>query len=70
MVQTVRQPFRRHTGYANLPEAYRRQIVEDVPLWSAFIRQEADRFGYAYVDMVGDFSQHLAEAEQILTGSS
>ena len=57
----------RSKGYVNLPEALRRQIVEDVPRWSAFIRQEADRFGYAYVDMVGDFSQRLAEAERVLT---
>jgi hypothetical protein len=48
-------------------EALRRQIVEDVPRWSAFIRQEADRFGYTYVDMVSDFPQRLAEAEMVLT---
>ncbi len=56
----------RSKGYANLPEEVRRQIVEDVPRWSAFIRQEAERFGYAYVDMIGDFSQCLAEAERVL----
>ncbi len=54
-------------GYGSLPEALRRQIVQDVPRWSAFIRQEAERFGYAYVDMVSPFSQHLAEAESVLT---
>jgi hypothetical protein len=59
----------RSQGYVNLPEAQRRQIVEDVPRWSAFIRQEAERFGYAYVDMVSDFSQRLAEAEMVLTSS-
>lgn len=57
----------RSKGYATLPEAQRRQIVEDVPRWSAFIRQEAERLGYPYVDMVGDFSQHLIEAEMALT---
>jgi 2-phosphoglycerate kinase len=57
----------RSKGYANLPEAQRRQIVEDVPRWSAFIRQEAERFGYPFVDMVGDFSQHLRDAERVLT---
>src|SRR5215469_15015455 len=31
------------SGYGRLPEVLRRQIVEDVPHWSAFIRQEADR---------------------------
>lgn len=57
----------RSPAYGRLPEAFRRQIVEDVPRWSAFIRQEADRFGYAYVDMVSDFPQRLAEAESVLT---
>ena len=57
----------RSKGYIDLPEAHRRQIVEDVPRWSAFIRQEAERLGYPYVDMAGDFSQHLSEAELLLT---
>ena len=57
----------RSQGYDSLPEALRRQIVQDVPRWSAFIRQEAERFGYTYVDMVSDFSQRLAEAEIVLT---
>jgi hypothetical protein len=59
----------RSRGYGHLPEALRRQIVEDVPRWSAFIRQEAERFGYAYVDMGRDFSQRLAQAERVLTTS-
>ena len=57
----------RSKGYVNLPEERLRQIVEDVPRWSTFIRQEADRFGYVYVDMVDDFPQRLAEAEMVLT---
>ena len=57
----------RSPGYGRLPEELRRQIVEDVPRWSAFIRQEADRFGYAYVDMASDFSERLSEAENVLT---
>ena len=57
----------RSKGYVNLPEERRRQIIEDVPRWSTFIRQEADRFGYVYVDMVDDFAQRLAEAEMVLT---
>src|SRR5260370_41898196 len=57
----------RSPANGSLPEAQRRQIVEDVPRWSAFIRQEAERLGYAYVDMVTDFSQRLAEAEMVLT---
>jgi len=60
----------RSKGYVNLPEARRRQIVEDIPRWSAFIRQEAERFGYVYVDMADDFSQCLAEAESVLTHGS
>jgi hypothetical protein len=59
--------FSGHSGYGSLSEALRRQIVQDVPRWSAFIRQEAERFGYAYVDMVSDFSQCLSEAEIVLT---
>lgn len=59
----------RSQGYSHLPEALSRQIVEDVPRWSAFIRQEADRFGYAYVDTANDFSQRLTEAEMLLTTS-
>lgn len=57
----------RSKGYVSMPEARRRQIAQDVPRWSAYIRQEAERFGYAYFDMAGDFSQHLAEAELALT---
>ena len=59
--------FSGRSGYSSLPEALRRQIVQDVPRWSAFIRQEAERFGYAYVDMASDFSQRLAEAKIVLT---
>jgi hypothetical protein len=33
-------------GYSMLPEESRRQIVQDVPRWSAFIQQEAEHFGY------------------------
>jgi len=54
-------------GYAFLPEATRRQFAHDVPLWSAFIRQEAERFGYPYVEMADDFAVRQLEAEQILT---
>ncbi len=57
----------RSPGYSHLPEEMRRQIVRDVPLWSEFIRQEAERFGYPYRDMIGDFPQHLDEAEAMLT---
>ena len=57
----------RSPGYGYLPEAMRRQIAQDVPLWSEFIRQESERFGYPYVDMVSDFPQRLHEAETMLT---
>jgi hypothetical protein len=30
--------------YRDLPQAMRRQIAQDIPLWSAFIRQEAEFF--------------------------
>jgi hypothetical protein len=54
-------------GYSNLPEAMRRQIARDVPLWSEFTRQEAERFGYPYVDTTSDFPLRLQEAEVVLT---
>ena len=57
----------RSRGYASLPEVLRRQIVLDVPLWSNYIRQEADRFGYSYIDMAGDFGSRLSEAEAACT---
>lgn len=60
----------RSRGYASLPEAVRRQIVQDVPLWSEFVRQEAERFGYPYVDMINDFPSRLSEAEAVLTAGA
>ncbi len=54
-------------GYGLLPEAVRRQIVQDVPRWSEFIRQESVRCGYPYVDMANDFPKHLDEAQAVLT---
>jgi 2-phosphoglycerate kinase len=57
----------RSRGYSSLPEELRRQIVLDVPRWSEFIRQEAERFGYPYFDMIGDFAHRLNEAEAMLT---
>ena len=60
----------RSRGYAGLPEAMRRQIVQDVPLWSKFVQQEAERFGYPYVDMIDDFPSRLNEAEAALTDNA
>jgi hypothetical protein len=54
-------------GYSFLPEAMRRQMVQDVPLWSGFVRQEAEGSGFPYVDMSGDFSTRLIKAESVLT---
>jgi len=54
-------------GYGYLPEAMRRQIAQDVPLMSEFFRQQAERFGYPYIDMVSDFPQRLHEADAVLT---
>lgn len=53
-------------GYTFLPEEMKRQVVHDVPLWSDFIRQEAERFGFPYVDTSDDFSLRLQEAEAML----
>ena len=57
----------RSRGYAGLPEEMKLQIVHDVSRWSEFIRQEAKRFGYPYMDMIGDFPSRLNEAETMLT---
>ena len=59
----------RSPGYTFLPEEMRRQIVHDVPLWSEFIRQEANHFGYPYIDMTGNFSSRLQEVEAMLTAT-
>jgi hypothetical protein len=56
----------RSAGYAFLPEVLKQRIVHDVPLWSEFIRQLAGRFGYPYIDMSGDFTSRLREAEAAL----
>ena len=50
----------RSHGYADLSEELRRQIVHDVPLWSEFIREQAEHFGFPYFDMSNDFAERLA----------
>lgn len=57
----------RSRGYGNLPDALRQQIVKDVPIWSEFIRQETERFGFPYFDMGVDFDQELDKAHALLT---
>jgi len=57
----------RSQGYSHLPEETRRQMAGDVPRWSEFIRQEAERFGFPCVDMSGDFARSLNQAEAMLT---
>jgi hypothetical protein len=69
-LETLDQFPGRSPGYSGLPEEMRRQIVRDVPLWSEFIRQEAEQFGYPYFDMVGDFRECLNEAEAVLRTNS
>ena len=58
----------RSPGYAGLLEEARRQIARDVSPWSEFIRREAERHGYAYIDMANDFPQRMAEADAALAG--
>ena len=57
----------RSRGYAELPEQVRCQIVQDVPVWSELVRQEAERFGCACIDMIDDFASRLHEANAVLT---
>jgi hypothetical protein len=60
----------RSEGYSFLPDELRRQIVEDVPLWSKFIQQEAQRFGYPYIDTSDDFPARMNEAVDVLTAGA
>lgn len=69
-LETLAQFSGRSPGYAGLPETLRRQIAHDVPIWSEFVRREAEKFGYPYIDMIGDFHQRLVEAESRLTAGS
>lgn len=54
-------------GYIGLPEGLRQQIIQHVPIHSELVQQEAERFGYPYIDMVGDYQARLAEAEALLS---
>jgi hypothetical protein len=45
----------------------RRQIVQHVPRHSELVQREAARFGYPYIDMIGDFQARLQEAAAALT---
>jgi 2-phosphoglycerate kinase len=60
----------RSRGYASLPKEVRRQFAQDVPLWSEFIRQEAERFGYPYIDTIDDFPSRMSEADAVLTAGA
>jgi 2-phosphoglycerate kinase len=60
----------RSRGYTSLPQEIRRQFAQDIPLWSEFVRQESERFGYPYVDMSDDFPSCLSEADVILTAGA
>lgn len=62
----VKQFPGRSPGYSGLPEEFRRQIANDVPLWSEYIRQEAERFEYHYIDTANDFPHPLRQAESLL----
>ena len=56
-------------GYTGLPPAIGRQIVAHVPMHSELVRREAERFGFPYLDMAGDFVARLRDADAALTGS-
>ena len=57
-------------GYSGLPEEMKRRFASDIPAWSEFIRQEAARFGFHYVDTSGDFEERLSLAAALLTKKS
>jgi hypothetical protein len=59
----------RSPGYSGLPIEARSRFAQDIPRWSEFVRQEAERFGCAYIDMSDDFQLRLMEAESLLTAT-
>ena len=56
-------------AFARIPLA-RWLMFRPVSTRSDFIRQEAERFGYPYVDMSDDFPARLEQAEALLTGQA
>ncbi len=59
--------FPGHThGYAHLPKDVRQQFAQDIPFWSEFVRQEAERYTFPYIDMSDEFPTRLNEAEAML----
>jgi hypothetical protein len=57
----------RSRGYSGLPREMQSRLAQDIPRWSEFVRQEAERFGCTYIDMSDDFQLRLSEAEALLT---
>lgn len=57
----------RSPGYSFLPEETRRRFAQDIPRWSEFIRQEAERYRFPYVDTSDDFESRLKDAMEILS---
>jgi 2-phosphoglycerate kinase len=53
-------------GYAKLPDEVRRQMAQDIPIWSKYIQQEAHKYGYSFIDMSDNFSMRVDEAETLL----
>jgi hypothetical protein len=70
MLERFDQYAGRSPGYSHLPEAFRRKIVLDIPIWSRFVQGEAERFNYPYFDLADDFMSHLKEAEEVITDRS
>lgn len=56
----------RSRGYAELPIELKYQIATDVPQWSEYVAQEAEAYGYGYVDTGADFERQLQRAEAML----
>ena len=56
----------RSLGYSGLPTGIWIRFAQDIPHWSAYVRQEAERFGCAYMDMSDDFPARLLDAEAFL----
>lgn len=56
----------RSPGYGRLPEALRRQIAADVPVWSAYLESECARWAVPYVDLGDEFDEGLHQAQRAL----
>jgi hypothetical protein len=61
--------FGRSAGYGSLPPERRERMARDIPPWSRLVCNEAERFGFPYVDTADDFAMRLGKARAALLES-